>query len=358
MDGDDTVKITFFIGSLGNGGAERVISILANHYAEKQWDVDIVLLLKTDIGYCLNENINIVDLTSKNDSYVKSAIPWMIEIRKYVKMRRPDRIVSFIGRINMLVIVSTLGLKVPVVVSERNDPKRDGRGILFHFLLNRCYLKAKKVIFQTQYQQNCFSSKLIPISEIIPNPIEIDNTILEVQKKEHTSIVTVGRYSAQKNQRLLMEAVNDLKTEIPGIKLELYGDGELREEYKEYINRNNLEDTIILKGIVKDILRHIKESSLFVLTSKYEGMSNALLEAQMLGMPCVVTDYPGATDVIQNGYNGIIIQQDNKKELCEAIRKCLSDDLFSKELGNNAYKSASKYYKENVIKHWEKAISC
>ena len=109
------MKIVFFIGSLAGGGAERVISILANHYASKDWQVEIVLLLKNEVGYKLDEKIKIVDLSGKHGSYFKNLPGWIAGIRKYIKTSKPDRVVSFIGRINVLVLMSTLGMKVPVL---------------------------------------------------------------------------------------------------------------------------------------------------------------------------------------------------------------------------------------------------
>ena len=117
------MKISFFIGGMRRGGAERVISILANDYCQRGWDVDIVLLLNNAVEYDLDSRINIVNITKKSGGYLKNAPRWLGGIRKYLKNRKPDRVVSFVGRINALVLTANIGLKLPVVVSERNDPK-------------------------------------------------------------------------------------------------------------------------------------------------------------------------------------------------------------------------------------------
>ena len=122
------MRIAFFIGHMGAGGAERVISILANDYADKGWDVDIIMLLANRVEHKLRPQIRTISLVGTSERYTKNAMSWLVRIRSYVKNEKPDRVVSFIGRINALVLTATIGMKVPVIVSERNDPKHDGRG--------------------------------------------------------------------------------------------------------------------------------------------------------------------------------------------------------------------------------------
>ena len=121
------MKIVFFMGSMCRGGAERVISIIANDYCARGWDVEIAVLLKNKVEYDLDDRIRIVDLTGKHASYIKNAAFWASSIRRYLKQTKPDRVVSFAGRINALVLTAGMGLGLPVVVSERNDPMHDGR---------------------------------------------------------------------------------------------------------------------------------------------------------------------------------------------------------------------------------------
>ena len=151
------MKISFFIGAMGHGGAERVISILANDYCTRGWDVDIVLLLKNEIEHDLDQSIKIVNLTGKNTNYFKNAIFWLRGIRHYLKSNRPDRIVSFVGRINALVLTAAIGLGLPIVVSERNDPKNDGRGAMMQWYCNRIYCKAKAIVYQNAHEKSCFN---------------------------------------------------------------------------------------------------------------------------------------------------------------------------------------------------------
>jgi len=347
------MKISFFIGSMGRGGAERVISILANHYAQKGWEVDIALLLDTTVGYELNERIKIVNLSVGNGSYIKRMPVWVKKIRNYVKTAKPDRIVSFVGRINVLVLNACRGIRVPVIVSERNDPKHDGRGKFMLWICNKSYKKARAIVHQTKYEESCFAKKLEDKSHIISNPVSV---ILEPSWSNSHRVVTAGRLLPQKNHAMLIEAVALLKKDIPDITLDIYGDGNLKEELLCKINQMNLKDTVTLCGNVSDLHNQISDSGLFVMTSEFEGLSNALIEAMMLGLPCISTDYPGANEVITNGENGLLVPCRDSEKLAEAIKKVLLDNDFSHKLRNCAYETSKKYDVQEVIKKWETVI--
>lgn len=349
------MKISFFIGSMGGGGAERVISILANHYAEKGWDVEIALLLKNEVGYTLDENIKIVDLTGKHASYFKNLPGWIMKIRKYLKKSKPDRVVSFVGRINALVLMSSFGMKIPMVVSERNDPRHDGRG---NFMLSMCNISygfkhCKAVVHQTKYEQSCFAESLEHKSCVIPNPVEVK---AERKADNKYRLVTAGRLIEQKNHAMLVDAVGILKDEFPELCADIYGEGSLRGELTSQIEKCGLSDRVRLCGNVSDLHFRINDAGMFVMTSEFEGLSNALLEAMMLGLACVTTDYPGVEEVIENGKNGIIVPRGDVKALAAALKEVLSDDEKRKSLCENALSTAQNYKKETVLGMWENVI--
>ena len=346
-------KIAFFIGGMYGGGAERVISILANHYCSIGWNVDLVLLLSNKVEYKLDDKIRIVDLVQKKGAYYKRLPKWLVQIRKYVKKERPDRIVSFIGRINILVLTACLGLKIPIVVSERNDPKHDGRGSFMLKYCNRIYRHAKAVVYQTKYEQSCFSDKL-KNGAIIANPVRIAVKPEPVQRP--FEIVTAGRLLPQKNQSMLISAICELSQKFPEINLKIYGEGTLREQLNTQIKDNNAESFIELCGNASNLHERENGAGIFVLCSEFEGLSNALIEAMMLGLVCISTDYPGADELIEDGYNGIIVPCGDVKKLAETIDMVLSDNELRSKLSNNALASSEQYREKVVINKWEEII--
>lgn len=345
-------RITFFIGSLGRGGAERVISILANHYCNKGWNVDIALLLDTKVGYELDERIRIIDLTECGN-YVKAMPKWLIKIRKYIKTEHPDRIISFVGRINILVLTAKLGLKVKTIVSERNDPKHDGRGKAITFYTNLIYKNADAIIYQTQYEKSCFSKNLNNKGYIIPNPVSVNAHRKCLTKNR---IVAAGRLLPQKNHSLLIDAVAKLKDEYPGISLYIYGDGALKTELENKVKSLNLSQIVYFPGNVVDLHEKISDAHVFVMSSEYEGLSNALIEAMMIGLPCITTDYPGADEVIQDGVNGLIVSRENIDELALGIKRIISDETLCESLRNGAKEASRKYDTDVVLRQWDEVI--
>lgn len=349
------MKIVFFIGSLGGGGAERVISILANHYAARGWDVEIALLLKNEIRYSLDERIKITDLSGKHASYFKNLPAWILGIRKYLKKSKPDKVVSFVGRINALVLLSTFGMKTQIVASERNDPKHDGRGKLMLALCNFCYgfKRCRAIVYQTKYEESCFSASLAKKSRIIPNPIEV---MAQRDIAQRGRIVTAGRLSPQKNHAMLLSAVSSLVENFPEIRVDIYGDGELKEQLQDQINRSGLGKMVTLCGNVSDLHARIASAEMFVMTSEFEGLSNALLEAMMLGLPCITTDYPGADEAISHEKNGLIIPRGDTGRLAEEIRRVHTDEELRNTLTEGALAASIAYKKENVLDLWDSVI--
>lgn len=342
-------RISFFIGSMHNGGAERVISILANHYRRNGWDVDIALLLDTNIGYNLADDIQIIDLSQSGGSYYRRLPKWLRTIRQYVRTAKPDRIVSFVGRINVLVLTACLGMEVPIVVSERNDPRHDGRGPLMMKVCNWSYKRAKAVVYQTQYEKECFSSKLSN-GVIIPNPVSV-NVVPKIVERPF-EIVTAGRLNQQKNQKMLVDAVAEVG--IPAVSLKIFGDGNLKEDLQKRINELGINAELC--GNVSNLHEQINGACIFVLSSEYEGLSNALVEAMMLGLVCISTNYPGASEVISDGENGILVPCGNVSRLAEVIRDVLSNNKLRASLSNGALKSSEKYRESSVLKQWDRVI--
>ena len=317
------MKISFGIGSVDRGGAESVISILANHYVEKGWEVDIILLLENHVEYELDNRVKIIDFT-KEGKYIFS-----------------------------LPLTAKLGMKIKTVVSERNDPKHDGRGGILLSYTNLIYKKANAIVFQTKYEQSCFNKSLYGISHIIPNPVSVSclqhNTI-------KGKVVTAGRLADQKNQKLLIEAISRLKDEFPYVELYIYGEGALRETLEQCVKEFGVENRVYLPGNIPDLHEKISDADMFVLSSDYEGLSNALIEAMMIGLPCITTDYPGASELVQDGINGLVVPRGNVDDMVAAMRKLLLDDVARCLFARNAKSSSRQYEFSSVLTQWDAVI--
>ena len=348
------MKISFFIGSMCRGGAERVISILANDYCQRGWDVDVVLLLQSAVEYDLDSRIRIVDITKKAGGYVQNAPRWLGGIRRYLKERKPHRVVSFIGRINALVLTAALGLKLPIVVSERNDPKHDGRGRLMLGYCNRIYRTAKAIVYQNEHEKSCFDKALESKGCIIPNPV----SVLATREGALPPVVaTAGRLIEQKDQKLLIDAMAQVHKLHPEVTCHIYGEGHLHEALQAQIDTLGLTDVITLEGNVQDIHARLANCGVFALTSDFEGLSNALIEAMMVGLPCITTDYPGAKELIQDGQNGLVVPMHDAEALAAAIVKLIeNNDGCADTLAKQGKLSAARFHAETVLNQWHSVI--
>ena len=346
-------KILFVSGGMGCGGAERVISILANHYAEQGWKVGIVLMFCSEVAYPLNEKINIFDMTVEGKSRIGTLPHWLKGIRKTVKTFNPDVVVSFVARVNIITLISLFGLHKKIIISERNDPYCDGRGFLTVAGTKILYPYAFKLVLQTRRSQNYFSEKIRKNSVIIPNPVQVYEYAGSIKKKK---IVSVGRLAKQKNHKLLIRAFGQISKQFPDYELWIYGEGEMRGELESLLKRKGIADKVFLPGIVKDVHHQIADALVFVLSSDYEGLSNAFLEAIIMGLPCISTNCAGADEVIQNGKNGIIVPVGDKDGLARAIAGILGDSKKREEMGRMAHYSGKKYSVDKVLKKWDRII--
>jgi len=355
MNSNKSKQIVFVIGSMGRGGAERVISILANTYAREDWKVSIITLLDNKNDYPLDKSIELISFANKKRSRVSQIPKWIFGIRRYISKSRPDVVVSFVARINILTLVACIGLRRKIVVSERNDPKADGRSLFVRIATDLLYPLADKIVFQTRWAQSCFSNRIQKRSIIIPNPVQVTTYALP-QDQRNKKIVAVGRLSKQKNHELLIKAFKRVHEIYPEYTLFIYGEGDLREYLEKLIEDMKLSEAVFLPGNVPDIHEQIADAEMFVLSSNYEGLSNALLEAMMMGLPCISTNCAGSNEIIENGRNGVLVPTGTEEDIYKEISRLIESKEETKIMGNNAKTKLSCLSYEKVLEIWQGII--
>jgi GalNAc-alpha-(1->4)-GalNAc-alpha-(1->3)-diNAcBac-PP-undecaprenol alpha-1,4-N-acetyl-D-galactosaminyltransferase len=347
-------SIMFVTGSMGRGGGERVISILAKHFYTIGYKIHIIMLLENKCDYKLSDCIILHDLTPRSDMpAIKKIIKWMSGIRQLTKEIKPNTVVSFFGRVNVITLLSCIGLHQHIVVSERSNPRLDSRGRFGIIACRLAYLLPCNIVYQTKYQRDYFGSMYARKSIVLPNPvanIERRNT-----PTEHTFIMA-GRLIESKNYFLAIDAFLLFAKSHPGYHLDIYGDGELKDQLMKYIIEHNAQDCILIHPSTKDIHEHFAKAECFVLSSNYEGMSNSLLEAMTMGMACVSTAWDGVDEVLQNGYNGLITPVGDVTALAEAFALITDDKKFTTKIRKNAYCSARRFSYEALIPQWSRII--
>lgn len=338
-------------GTLESGGAERVISILSTPFADTFNSVSIVTWREAPVFYNIDARIKLISLpqVAKSDNGLKKCVAF----RKLILKTRPNLILSFLTLFNLFTLTSLLGTSVPVIVAERNDPRFIKGGFLLAKIRDILYRKAKGILCQTQSIADYFSGSLKNKCHIIYNPVSMAaaeiGMALDAPKKKR--IVSVGRLHPQKNHKLLIDAFKIFHNIHPEYMLTIYGKGELEDETRDYIKTQNLEKCVELAGEKQNVKDLIVDAKAFVLTSRYEGMPNALIEAMCLGIPCVSTKVSGAVDLITHKINGLLVD-DNPNDVSNAISAIIDDELSSKKMGIAGAKIYSQLNVNAISKSW------
>lgn len=354
-------KIVVYVNSLAKGGAERVAVNLANYFHESGFEVVLVTSRVFEDEYEEPEGVRrIVSEVEHGEITNRVAYFWgrFRRIRKIWKKERPDMIVSFIGKVNMMALMTTFGMGIPVVVSVRSDPNREYSSKLMRFLSKTLFLKAKGIIVQTSDAKKYFPGYMQKKVTILPNSLNPKFLKPRFEGERRNEIVSVGRMDANKNHQMLVHAFGKIAGDFPDMQLIFYGDGlpesSTRQELEGMVQDLKLQDRVLFKGRRNDVDKRIYESRIFVLTSNVEGMPNALLEAMSLGLACISTDCPcgGPRTVIQDGENGLLIPVGDTAALERALRFILSDPDLEERLGMNAFAIQKDLAPERVNQMW------
>ena len=352
------MKVLFYIGSLGRGGAERVIVNLAHSFSKVGYESVMVTSYCSEIEYPLSNDIRRIVLLEKNKKrgFIGRNIFLLRSIRSIVKQEKPDIIISFMPEMNFRIIIATRRLKVKKLISVRNDPDREYPNKILKFLAKTLYKKADAVVFQTEDAKKWFSKKIQSKSKVIAN--DVNPIFFETEYRGGKDIVTLGRLTEQKNHKLLIDAYKQICETHPDVNLRIYGSGKLETELKSHIASLNLENRVFLMGQTSNSHEVLANARCFALSSDFEGMPNALLEALVVGVPCISTDCPcgGPKCMIEDGVNGLLTPVCDVESMSNALDRILSDNEFATTLGKNARQSSVKYKSDTVFAEWKNYV--
>ncbi len=344
------------MGSLKRGGAERVTVRLAKYFADNGKKVAIVTsTAPTENEYELDERVLRVSARDKTTYMRPKEYFGAIKIyHKILKELKPKVIIVMSVPDCSYIIPSTFGIGAKVIVSERNDPAHFA-GNKLAITVARFFMKfSDGYVFQTPDARDFYGKKIASKSVIIPNPIPDGEIPLIDYSPKSNTIVTMGRLNPQKNHKLLIDAFELLLEKHPEMRLTIYGEGGLREETEKYIAEKSLQCHIDLPGNKLNVLDLIKDARLFVLSSDFEGMPNALMEAMAIGLPCISTDCPcgGPRMLIRNGENGILVPVGDAKSLYNAMVEIVENKELATKLAANASKVREDFNSEIIGNKW------
>jgi GalNAc-alpha-(1->4)-GalNAc-alpha-(1->3)-diNAcBac-PP-undecaprenol alpha-1,4-N-acetyl-D-galactosaminyltransferase len=356
------MRISLVISSLSAGGAEKVMSELANYLDDIGYNVSLITLDNPNNKpfYPLNKTINLIQVNQISEGNniilrICKLLKRILVLRKTLKKTKPDIIISFMDVINVTTLISSINLKTPVVVSERIDPNFHLIPFLYKKLRLFLYPKAQKVIVQTKSSAEYFSLKTQKLIQIIPNPVKKFNEE-KIFKSEIIKIISLGRLDFQKDHKTLIKAFSFVSKQYPKLQLFIYGQGSEKNNLENLIKFLKLEEKVFLKGVTSDVESALLEGDIFVFPSMYEGFPNALCEAMSLGLPVIASNCSGNIDIIKDHFNGRIFPIGNVEVLANLMIEIIEDSQQRKTIAENAKKISDELNADKILKVWKYLI--
>ena len=359
-------RLTLVIYKMSGGGAQRVLSIIANHFAEKGW---AITLMTFDDGsqpsfYKLHPSIQCVPLSisRQQPNALSTLLMYLLRpiiLRSAIRKNKPDVVISFIDLANILTLVATVGLRIPVIISERVNPAFHSIGCFWSVLRKMVYRWAACLVVQTRDVPPFFSTAIQKKINVIPNPVLLPARNEQNLDKDGSKkiILAMGRLVDQKGFDLLIKAFAKLKSKFPEWQINIWGEGEKKTYLENLCKELSLQKKVIFKGMNQDNYTVMKQADIFVLSSRYEGFPNVLAEAMACGLPVISFDCPsGPSEMIVDEKNGLLISKINDEELAKGIQRLMMDESLAKELGKEAKKVTDTFSMIKIMNLWEKVI--
>lgn len=388
-------KILMVMPVMKGGGAERVASLLLNEFSRNGYDCEF-LLTSSDKNDVINRDLNPdIPVTSVYSCKKNNIIFKMLELissllckpfelfgipvpaffaylsffsqyhreinvlKEKLKKEPETKVVSFLQPSVPITLIATKGLPNRVIISERGDPKRLLKKRYGYNFIKKYYQRADAVVFQTNDAKAAYPNNISAKGTVIFNPIN-DKLPEPYHGEREKYVTTFCRISRQKNLPVLVQAFAEFHKEFSDYRLKIIGEPQNDDdrahlaEAKELAEKLLITDFIDFMPFSSEVHNLIIHDAMYVNSSDYEGMSNAMLEAMAIGMPVVCTDCPigGANAVIENGRNGMLAKVGDPEDFADAIIKVLSDKELAESLSLNAAKIRDELSLENISQKW------
>ena len=355
-------KLMFYINTIHHGGAERVMTLLTGALAERGYDCTLITSFPDEQWeYPLSSKVRRINLEEKeiDDGFLKKNFRRTKRLRELCAKEKPDYLISFMPQPILRSLMATIGTPVRNIISIRNDPSLYWKNKIENVLATLLLKRTDWAVFQTPNARDYYrDTDLYNKSSVILNPVDLPFYKIEPNHEAKT-VVSCGRLVEQKNYALLIEAFEKISSKFPDWKLLIYGVGPLELKLLTLINSLDMHDKIFLMGASDNIPKVLSESSIFVLSSDYEGLPNALMEALASGVPSISTMCPcgGPEYLINTGENGLLIPVGNREKLCGALELLIENEEKRVLISKNAKLMAKEYELNSIISKWERIFA-
>lgn len=358
-------KIAFHLNCLEQGGAERVVTNLANQFAANGYEVLIATEWYGENEFQIDERVRRVHVGLKEgDEKKHRLVQFYLRVKylkQFLKKEKPDILIPFARKALYRGLMAAYFMKIPVLISIRTDPvgHYDERSDKLQIPI--LFPRANGCVFQTEGAKEFFAPRLQDNSRIILNPINPKYIGVPQPKQRNKTVVQSGRLVDFKNQPMLIRAFIEVHKKHPDYDLKIYGgdsfDG-TKEILEQMIEENQAQDYVHLMGASDNLEKELADAALFAFSSDWEGLPNALMEAMALGLPIVATDCPcgGPRTIMTHEVDGLLIPIKDQKALEDGMNRLIEDRALAERLGREARKIAEKANGEAVYEMWRDYI--
>jgi len=344
------LNIAFYVAEMKKSGAERATLNISQYLGEKGCNSYIITSIKGKADYVVPSTVRHICVGSFN----------FLKLRKILKKHNINILVIMGVPFCIYSIPATFFLRTKVIVSERNAPAQFA-GKMTTKLLSRFLMRfSDGYVFQTKDAKDFYKKMLHGKGTVIPNPLYCDGFPQVVKYVDRANcVVNIGRLTAQKNQTMLIEAFSLFSKNHPDYSLTIYGEGDGRKLLENLIENLGLQDKVSMPGNVYDIHERVCKAKIFALSSDYEGMPNALMEAMALGIPSISTDCPcgGPKELIENKVNGLLTPVGDIKAMSSAMCYLAENDEQAELISSRSIHIREQLEVSKICKKWEDYIN-
>lgn len=358
-------KIVFHLNCLEQGGAERVVTNLANKFAQEGYQVIIATEWYGENEFQIDSKVKRIHVgLREGDERKHRLVQFMLRVkylRKFLKEEKPDILIPFARKALYRGLMAAYFIKIPVLISVRTDPAGHYEERSDRIQIPVLFPRADGCVFQTEGARAFFAPRLQDCSRIILNPIHDKYIGVSAPGKRSKTVVQSGRLVDFKNQPMLIRAFVNVHAKHPDYDLKIYGgdsfDG-TKEILEGLIEEFQAQNYIHLMGASDNLEKELADAALFAFTSDWEGLPNALMEAMALGLPIVATDCPcgGPRTIMTHEEDGLLIPIKDQQALEEGINRLIEDPALAERLGSRARRIAGRANGEAVFAQWRDYI--
>lgn len=354
-------KIVFVLAGLQAGGAEKVVNLIARHLAGQGHEVSVIAFQGSRESSYFEYPDGIRILTNAEGEHSspggwRRVLGRVRFLRVTLKQVQPDLIISFLTKVNVMTLAACLSLPFPIIIAERNNPLRQEASRVWQFAIGLLGRRAARLIMQTQASVASLPSHLQDNAVVIPNPAPA-RTAHQRASAFNNCFVAVGRLEKQKGFDLLLTAFAEVAKSMPNAKLTIFGEGPDLQDLENLAVTLNCREKVTFAGVTAQPGQWTASGDIFVLSSRYEGFPNVLLEAMSCGMPSIAFDCPwGPAEIITSGIDGLLVPEADTKALAAAMHTLLADANLRTRLSQNTAAAIARFQTDAVLRQWDSQI--